>query len=205
MTLGEKLQRLRRERTMSQEELAAQITVSRQAISKWELDESVPDIANVVQLSQVFGVSTDYLLLDDAAPQPAQPVPAQREKQEGTAKVLYVGSVFFVVIGVLVGFAGWNDVQTMEAVIGAMIVQAVGVAAYFIGRMLFGTAPPLAVDFINLSAALFMPISLAVTSVGDRAAPYPTTPFHAAAFWAVYLLALGSAYLILRNRHRGRQ
>ncbi len=63
--LGEKIQRLRKEKGMSQEQLAAQLTISRQAISKWELGESVPDTDNIVQLSKLFGVSTDYLLNDE--------------------------------------------------------------------------------------------------------------------------------------------
>ena len=62
MTFGEKLQALRKQSGMSQEQLAERITISRQAISRWELNESVPDIDNIVQLSQIFGVSTDYLL-----------------------------------------------------------------------------------------------------------------------------------------------
>ena len=60
--LGEKIYKLRKEKNMSQEELAAQLTVSRQAISKWELGEAVPDTENIVQLSEFFGVTTDYLL-----------------------------------------------------------------------------------------------------------------------------------------------
>jgi transcriptional regulator with XRE-family HTH domain len=65
MTLGEKLQQLRKSKSMSQEQLATQITVSRQAISKWELGESMPDTDNILQLSKLFGVSTDYLLNDE--------------------------------------------------------------------------------------------------------------------------------------------
>ena len=64
MTLGEKILRLRKEHTLSQEDLAAQLTVSRQAVSRWELGESVPDTEHIVQLSKRFGVSTDYLLND---------------------------------------------------------------------------------------------------------------------------------------------
>jgi len=64
MTLSEKIHQLRKGRGLSQEELALQLTVSRQAISKWELGESVPDTENVIQISKLFGVSTDYLLLD---------------------------------------------------------------------------------------------------------------------------------------------
>ena len=63
MTFGEKLQALRKARSWSQEELATQINVSRQALSKRESGASVPDTENVVALSRLFGVSTDYLLL----------------------------------------------------------------------------------------------------------------------------------------------
>ena len=63
--LGRKIQQLRKSRGMSQEELASKLTISRQAISKWELGESMPDTENVVQLSKLFGVTTDYLLYDD--------------------------------------------------------------------------------------------------------------------------------------------
>ena len=62
MTLGEKIQALRKQSGMSQEQLAERITISRQAISRWELNESIPDADNIVQLSHIFGVSTDYLL-----------------------------------------------------------------------------------------------------------------------------------------------
>lgn len=64
MTIGEKLQTLRKARGWSQEELAQQINVSRQALSKWEQNASVPDTENVVALSRLFGVTTDYLLLE---------------------------------------------------------------------------------------------------------------------------------------------
>lgn len=65
MTFGEKLQKLRKGRGLSQEQLAAQISVSRQALSKWELGTATPDTENVLQISRIFEVSTDYLLRDD--------------------------------------------------------------------------------------------------------------------------------------------
>lgn len=65
MTLGEKLQSLRKQSGLSQEQLSSQLTVSRQAISKWELDSSLPDTENIIQLSKLFNVSIDYLLDDD--------------------------------------------------------------------------------------------------------------------------------------------
>jgi len=65
MTLGEKIQTLRKQKGMSQEQLAEKVTISRQAVSKWELGESIPDIDNIVQLSRIFDVSTDFLLKND--------------------------------------------------------------------------------------------------------------------------------------------
>ena len=62
MALGEKLARLRKARGMSQEQLAEALGVSRQAVSKWELGEAVPDVSRVVAMSELFGVTTDYLL-----------------------------------------------------------------------------------------------------------------------------------------------
>jgi len=63
--LGKKIQQLRKDNGLSQEELASKLTISRQAISKWELGESMPDTENIIQLSKLFGVTTDYLLKDD--------------------------------------------------------------------------------------------------------------------------------------------
>lgn len=69
MTLGERLQVLRGGAGLSQEELAERLGVSRQAVSKWELDKTVPDVRYIVALSELFRVSTDYLLKEvpDAA------------------------------------------------------------------------------------------------------------------------------------------
>ena len=50
---------------MSQEELAEQLDVSRQAVSRWEVGSALPDASNILQLSKLFGVSADYLLNDD--------------------------------------------------------------------------------------------------------------------------------------------
>ena len=59
MKLNEKIAYYRRAKRMSQEELAAQAGVSRQAVSKWELGEAAPDIGKLLALSKAFGVTTD--------------------------------------------------------------------------------------------------------------------------------------------------
>lgn len=65
MILAEKIIKLRKKNGWSQEELAAQMNVSRQSVSKWESMASIPDLDKIVKLSQLFGVSTDYLLKDE--------------------------------------------------------------------------------------------------------------------------------------------
>ena len=65
MTLGEKIQKLRKQRGLSQEALAEKVTVTRQTISKWELGQSTPDLDFIAQLSDIFNVSSDYLIKDE--------------------------------------------------------------------------------------------------------------------------------------------
>lgn len=65
MTFGQKLQLLRKQKGLSQEKLSEHLKVLRQAILKWELDESLPETENVVCLSKFFIVSIDYLLNDE--------------------------------------------------------------------------------------------------------------------------------------------
>ena len=62
MTLGERIQKLRKTTGLSQEQLAELVGVSRQAISKWETDQSAPELENILLLSKAFSVSTDELL-----------------------------------------------------------------------------------------------------------------------------------------------
>ena len=64
MTFGEKLLTLRKQSGFSQEQLAEKLSVSRQAVSRWENEGILPDCGNLLELSRLFGVSTDYLLND---------------------------------------------------------------------------------------------------------------------------------------------
>ncbi len=64
MTLGEKIFRLRTEQGLSQETFGEKLGVSRQSVSKWETDQSIPELDKIVTISDLFGVSTDYLLKD---------------------------------------------------------------------------------------------------------------------------------------------
>lgn len=64
MTFGEKIQKLRKESGFSQEELSELLGVSRQSVSNWERDNGMPEIEKIVRMSELFHVSTDYLLTE---------------------------------------------------------------------------------------------------------------------------------------------
>ena len=65
MILADKIIRLRKKNGWSQEELADKMNVSRQAVSKWEAAQTTPDLEKILQLGNLFGVTTDYLLKDE--------------------------------------------------------------------------------------------------------------------------------------------
>ena len=70
MLLSEKILMLRKKQGWSQEELAEKLGVSRQSVSKWESASASPDISKLVEIADIFEVSTDYLLKDTDTPAP---------------------------------------------------------------------------------------------------------------------------------------
>ena len=115
MTTGQKIQALRKGRGLTQEQLAARLGVSRQAVSRWELDETLPDTQNLLPLKEALGVSIDTLLdstrgLEEPAPQaglapaaaspPARPSLGALLKQRLWLLLLPVELVLFVALAV---------------------------------------------------------------------------------------------------------
>lgn len=85
MTIGEKIYELRVEKALSQEKLAEMLEVSRQAVSKWELGQAVPDVDKIIKMSELFSVSTDTILLKETNDKPSDNNP------------LHLGSVYLIV------------------------------------------------------------------------------------------------------------
>ncbi len=67
MTIGQRIAQFRKAKGLSQEDLAERVGVSRQAVSKWELDQALPDAEKIIALAAALGVSTDQILLDPPA------------------------------------------------------------------------------------------------------------------------------------------
>ena len=119
MTLGEKLQKLRKARSWTQEELAEKVGVSRQSLSKWESDGALPDTANIILLADLFGVTTDYLLREAASADaftpmeaPATPTVVQLvQPQKKTPPTLLLLGGMLLTLGIL----GWLALQITQA------------------------------------------------------------------------------------------
>lgn len=121
MLLGEKLRKLRIARKLSQEQLADELRVSRQAISKWELGESIPDTENLISLSKFYGVSLDYLLLDELN------VSNELEIKRQPHSSVFVLGISGLIIGLIVSFIFWITYQSMLMVSLGLIIQIVSV------------------------------------------------------------------------------
>ena len=87
MTLGERIYKLRTEKEMSQGDLADALEVSRQSISKWETNGSVPELDKLVKLSEIFSVSLDELVLHKKT----LPAVAVAVDSQGQYFILYLG------------------------------------------------------------------------------------------------------------------
>lgn len=204
MNMADRIQYLRKTNGISQEELADKVGVSRQAVSKWESEQSLPDLGKIITMSDYFGVTTDYILKG------IEPVADKEQKSsEITSKILYIASTAFVVIGLFSAFAGWYEKQTMDTIWGSMIIQAIGIAGYFIGRLFSAARPPFAVNWLNLNGFLLMPFSMVTGAISIALfkegwiAPYPIDIAHVALFVIVYISICAISFIVLKRRTTG--
>ena len=86
LSIGNKIKTLRKQRGITQEQLADSIGISFQAVSKWENNQSCPDISVLPDLADVFGISVDELLGKGGAAREAEVVDPDEEKEESGYK-----------------------------------------------------------------------------------------------------------------------
>ena len=92
MTFSEKISALRKQKGWSQEELAEKLMVTRQAVSKWESAQSMPDLDKLVQLSEALGVSTDYLLKECAGSRSGRTGGKAAARDAGRSKAVFAAA-----------------------------------------------------------------------------------------------------------------
>ena len=131
MTLAKKIAALRGERRLSQGDLAERLDVSRQSVSKWETGQSVPELDKLIKLADLFGVSVDQLVREDASPG-LPPPPAAPE-----AKIVYVerprrGLTTTQILGVVCAADG-AGLSLISAVTGNDELFLIGVVIFMAG------------------------------------------------------------------------
>ena len=200
MNMADRIQYLRKSKGISQEELADKVGVSRQAVSKWESEQSMPDLEKIIIMSDYFGVTTDYILKG------IEPVVDKEQKGKEIAskvlasKVLYIASTALIAIGLLCAIGEWSEKRTMTAIYGSMVIQAVGVFEYFLAGILSKEKAPFYVNWINIVGAAFIPVSMITGYLSEFViAPYPIGIFHAFVFMLVFLAVSIVSYILLKK------
>jgi len=106
MSLAEKLVSLRKQKGLTQMDLAESLEVSRQAISRWEVGTSVPGTDNLKTLSEIYGVSLDYLLRDDAEAFSGTSENKHQERKEQEKRKNHSGALIWlvgIVVAIVIG------------------------------------------------------------------------------------------------------
>lgn len=128
MNMADRIQTLRKARGISQEELADKIGVSRQAVSKWESEQSTPDLEKVLLLSEYFGTTTDYLL---------KGIEPLEETERGRSALTFAAAgTMLNAIGLISAIVIWIEYQTSCAVGVGLSFMVVGTGLFFLGQAL---------------------------------------------------------------------
>ena len=139
MTLGENIVRLRTRKNWSQGDLADALDVSRQSVSKWETDASIPELDKLLRLSELFGVTLDALVRGEDAPKSEIPAPSnapasftpqaapEREKRRTVAGtiLLCTGAALLLNCPIIAGDLGSGQRVRLDVADGALTVTPV--------------------------------------------------------------------------------
>ena len=180
MTIADRIQSLRKTKGISQEELADQIGVSRQAISKWESEQSCPELDKIILLSDYFDVTTDYLLKgielkSDVCDKPD--VPEKRKDDTKTAKIYAAAGTAINFIGLVGAIRIWIEKQTPSSVTIGLIIMALGCFMYTLGHIMGKNTAVIQKWFftINIWFFLLMPVSCIYNLLQARAGGFSWT------------------------------
>ena len=148
MILADKITALRKKAGWSQEELAEQLGVTRQSVSKWEGAQSVPDMDKVVQMSRLFGVTTDFLLKDELSEEEPAPAgcdsPLRRVtmaeaseylalRRAAAPKIAFATMLCILSpVPIFIGMAEGSDLAMILAVCGMLFLAGVGAAVFVV-------------------------------------------------------------------------
>lgn len=125
MNIGERIYELRRKNSMSQEDLAEKMNVSRQSISKWESNQSVPEVEKIIQLSNIFNVSTDWILKGENSKK------QKSQSNKNNLKSVQTLSTALNYIGFVIGAFILFEKQAVWSVAVPIVFSILSLAIYF--------------------------------------------------------------------------
>ena len=189
MNLSDRIQYLRKARGISQEGLADQLGVSRQAVSKWESEQSMPDLDKIISMSDYFEVTTDYLLKG------IEPVVQKEEEQSIkhrriASNICYQLSLGFVGLGIILSIILADFLKISILLTPVLIVQGVGLLVWGTGRNLSEVRPSFQVKLVLILFLLFVPLGFLsnVLFPLGKIFPYPTSLAASLTFVTFYLI-----------------
>ena len=189
MNLSDRIQYLRKTRGISQEGLADQLGVSRQAVSKWESEQSMPDLDKIISMSDYFEVTTDYLLKG------IEPVVQKEEEQSIkhrriASNICYQLSLGFVGLGIILSIILADFLKISILLTPVLIVQGVGLLVWGTGRNLSEVRPSFQVKLALILFLLFVPLGFLsnVLFPLGKIFPYPTSLAASLTFVTFYLI-----------------
>ena len=129
MTLADRILELRKQKGISQEALADQLGVSRQAISKWESEQSTPELDKIILMSDFFGVTTDYLLKG------IEPVKNENESSRRVGNAMSLLSPWMAWLGYITSCTLWSEYQNAFAVMDGFIWMIGSIVVIYIAKL----------------------------------------------------------------------
>ena len=189
MNLSDRIQYLRKVRGISQEGLAEKLGVSRQAVSKWESEQSMPDLDKIISMSDYFEVTTDYLLKG------IEPVVQKEEEQSIkhrriASNICYQLSLGFVGLGIILSIILADFLKISILLTPVLIVQGVGLLVWGTGRNLSEVRPSFQVKLALILFLFFVPLGFLsnVLFPLGKIFPYPTSLAASLTFVTFYLI-----------------
>lgn len=189
MKLSDRIQYLRKARGISQEGLADQLGVSRQAVSKWESEQSMPDLDKIISMSDYFEVTTDYLLKG------IEPVVQKEEEQSIehrriASNICYQLSLALAGLGIILSIILADFLKISVLLTPVLIVQGVGLLVWGTGHNLSEVRPSFQVKLALILFLLFVPLGFLsnVLFPMGKIFPYPTSLADSLAFVTFYLI-----------------
>ena len=189
MNLSDRIQYLRKVRGISQEGLAEKLGVSRQAVSKWESEQSMPDLDKIISMSDYFEVTTDYLLKG------VEPVVQKEEEQSIkhrriASNICYQLSLGFVGLGIILSIILADFLKISILLTPVLIVQGVGLLVWGTGRNLSEVRPSFQVKLALILFLIFVPLGFLsnVLFPLGKIFPYPTSLAASLTFVTFYLI-----------------